>query len=277
MFDVTTEKSQAAQELRSRMRRFYDSVPNYDAFAETNDLGPFWRPILAEVRARAETGGCRVLEFGAGRSGFAMKLGALRPRVEFHVQDITGVNAEHLRTMADHVWIGDLGQITGRFDVIFSTFVWEHLPNPRESLGKLLELLSPDGCLILASPRYDLPGYVPPSARRLGKRSQWLLSAWLTLRRARVALGADPDFLVHSEPACLHGPWFRDADAIHWVSRFDLRHLEPAYRIESLKIPTFGLKNRLWARFALLFVRITRAAPAPSASRAPDANVRLRE
>jgi SAM-dependent methyltransferase len=262
MFHVTTENAPAAQELRTRMRRFYDSVPNYDAFAETNDLGPFWRPILAEVRARAESRRCRVLEFGAGRSGFATKLGSLRPNVEYHVQDITGVNAEHLGAMADQVWIGELGQITGHFDVIFSTFVWEHLPNPRESLAKLLALLSPDGCLILASPRYDLPGYVPPSARRLEKRSQWLLSAWLTLRRARVALGAKPDFLVHSEPACLHGPWFRDADAIHWVSLFDLRHLERDYRIERLKLPTFGPKHWLWARFALLFVRITRATPA---------------
>ena len=258
MFDVTTENTRAAEELRARMRRFYDSVPDYDAFAETNDLGPFWRPVLAEVRARSTAGVCRVLEFGAGRSGFAAKLGALRPNVEFHVQDITAVNAEHLREVADHVWIGELGQVSGCYDVIFSTFVWEHLPNPRQSLTQLLALLAPNGCLILASPRYDVPGYVPPSARRLAKRSQWLLSAWLAWRRARVLFGASPDFLVHSEPACLHGPWFRDADAIHWVSRFDLRHLEGDYRIESLRIPTVGLKSRLWARFALLFVRITR-------------------
>jgi len=256
MFDVTTESTPAAQALRAKMRAFYDSITNYDAFAETNDLGPFWKPILAEIRERTARGRCRVLEFGAGRTGFAAKLGPLRASVDFHVQDITGVNAEHLRSVADEVWIGELATLTGPYDVIFSTFVWEHLPNPRESLTRLLGLLSPGGCLILASPRYDLPGYVPPSARRLDKRSQWLLSAWLAWRRARVMLGAKPDFFVHGEPACLHGPWFRDADAIHWVSRFDLQHLAPDHRIDTLRVPSYGLKSRLWASCALLFVRI---------------------
>jgi len=38
MFDVTTESTPAAHALRAKMRAFHDSITNYDAFAETNDL-----------------------------------------------------------------------------------------------------------------------------------------------------------------------------------------------------------------------------------------------
>ena len=65
MFDVTSEETPVGHALRARMRRFYDSITDYDAFAETNELGVFWEPILAEVRARIPRGRCRVLEFGA--------------------------------------------------------------------------------------------------------------------------------------------------------------------------------------------------------------------
>jgi SAM-dependent methyltransferase len=258
LFQVSSEDSPSIATLRERMRNFYDSITSYDAFSEASQQRAFWGPILEEIRLHSASGRCRVLEFGAGRTGFGTYLGDLRPRIEFHVQDVTVANRDYLTHEADRVWIGDIDQVSGTFDVIFSTFVWEHLSSPKRSLNHLLRLLAPNGCLVLASPRYDLPGYVPPSARRLGGKDRLALSAWLTWRRMRVALGARPDFLIHYAPACLNGPWYRDADAIHWVSRFDLKMVEPAFEVRTLRIPTSGIKHYLWARAALLFVKIQR-------------------
>jgi SAM-dependent methyltransferase len=257
-FDVANEESAAATLLRGRMKNFYDSITNYDAFSEASQQRAFWGPIVTEIEARAGSERCRVLEFGAGRTGFAEFLGSLRSRVEFHVQDVTVANRDYLDGQAERVWIGDIEQIEGQFDVIFSTFVWEHLASPKRALLHLLKLLTPTGCLVLASPRYDVPGYIPPSARRLDRAKRFALSAWLAWRRLRVLLGARPDFLIHYAPACLSGPWFRDADAIHWVSRFDLKMVEPSFEVRTLRIPTNGIKHYLWARAALLFVRIQR-------------------
>lgn len=257
MFGLTDEDTLAADTLRRRMHDFYSSIEDYDAFAESSQQPVFWDPIKRELEERARGGArSRVLEFGAGRTGFSEFLGPLRANVEFHVQDITERNRDELARKADKLWFEPLEQLAGAYDVIFSTFVWEHLSRPRASLFALLDLLAPGGSLYLASPRYDLPGYVPPSARHLTRARQLALSTWLSARRLRVALGGAPEFLLHSSPACLSRPWFRDADAIHWVSRLDLRAVEPDYRVEDIDVAATGLKQWVWSRFALLFVRI---------------------
>jgi SAM-dependent methyltransferase len=263
--DFTREDSAEAAELAQRMQQFYASVPDYTAFHEASQQTAFWAPIRDEVAAICAVRRCRVLEFGAGRSGFGQFLGdELRSQVDFHVQDVTSQNEDYLREQADRVWIGPLDGVNETYDVVFSTFVYEHLASPRQALDHLLKLLAADGSLYLASPRYDLPGYVPPSARRLERLEQLGTAAWLAWRRTRVALGGRPDFMLHKAPACLDGPWFRDADAIHWVSRYDLKVLEPEYSIEHLAVPTFGWKQWVWARFALLFVKIRRSSAAAS-------------
>jgi SAM-dependent methyltransferase len=272
MFSLTTENTAVAAALARRMREFYEAIADYDAYAESSQQPVFWAPIKRELEQRAARGlPSRVLEFGAGRTGFPAYLGPLRAKVEFHVQDITERNREDLAQKADKLWFEPLERLEGAYDVVFSTFVWEHLSRPRASLHALLRLLAPGGTLYLASPRYDLPGYVPPSARHLTRARQLALASWLSARRLRVALGGAPDFLLHAAPACLSVPWFRDADAIHWVSRFDLRLLEPEYRIEDIDVPVSGLKQWVWAKFALLFVRIRRREAAGALGSHPDA------
>jgi SAM-dependent methyltransferase len=258
---VIRESDPRIDGLRSAMGNFYATTTGYFAFDESSQQTQFWRGLVpclddAIASAKRENRRARVLEFGAGRTGFSEFLGARRPDVEFSVQDVTDRNRDHLDRVADRVIVGEVPAIDGRFDLIFSTFVWEHLACPARDLEHLLGLLAPGGSLVLASPRYDLPGYIPPSARHLPRAQRWALAGLLVTRRLRVALGASPDFLIHSEPACLEAPWYRDADAIHWASAFDLRHLRHSYRIERLSIPTRGFKNWVWARYALLFVRI---------------------
>lgn len=249
-------------ELRRRLDAFYSSTADYSDFhVEATSKPEFWGPVREAIEARLGAGGaCRVLEFGAGRTGFASFLGPLRGRVAFEVQDVTPQNREYLAGQADAVHIGDLRSVPGAFDVIFSTFVWEHVTNPKATLGVLLGMLEPGGSLFIACPRYDAPGYVPPSARHYGLARRLGVAWWLAKRR--LSGGRGGAFAIHVDPAVLHAPWFRDADAIHWVALRDFFGLPPGYACERLRVRTRGLKAAVWERFLLAFVRIRREAGA---------------
>jgi len=259
MFSCTNEDSATAAALRRRMSQFYSAVEDYTAFAKSSSHPAFWEPIKKEIAERVRQGKrCRVLELGAGRTGFADSLGPLRTQVEFHAQDITDRNRDYLVRHADKVFFQSVEEIEGSYDVVFSTFAWEHVGRPRATLSACLRLLASGGSLYIVSPRYDFPGYIPPSARHYTKARQAALAMWLAARRLRVALGGGPAFLVHAEPACLSRPWYRDADAIHWVSRLDLRAVGREYQVEDIDLPASSWRQRAWQKCALLFVRIRR-------------------
>ena len=101
-------------------------------------------------------------------SGFAgyLEQHGIRDLVELHAHDVTSHNVEWLRSAADQVYIGEVSEIDlpGEFDIIFSTYVLEHVSNPSVHLETLWKQLVPPrspaggGSLFLISPRYDLFG-----------------------------------------------------------------------------------------------------------------------
>jgi SAM-dependent methyltransferase len=252
-----SEEESRRTNLERLLQIFYSSVDNYEAFQSENSKPEFWLPIRSTIETILSRGPCKVLEIGAGRTGFADYLGITRQQLEFHVQDITARNGDYLSKIADKVWLCEVTEIEDTYDVIFSTFVYEHMTRPRATLEHQLAMLRPNGSIFLASPRYDLPGYFSPSARHLPWARRLELAVQLMLRRIRVLCGGPADFLIHLEPAAFHGPWFRDADAVHWASLWDLkRWLPDGVVMRPQRIRAAGLRGRFWARFLLLFVRI---------------------
>lgn len=254
------EDNPRVAQLQARLKTFYDTTRDYEAFAESNWKPDFWLPIRDAVqRLVAESGQCSVLEFGAGRTSFGEFLGPLRLSVKFDVQDVTDLNVEHLSRQADEVHLCSLREIHKRYDVIFSTFVWEHLTEPRASLNHLLSLLTDRGVLFLASPRYDFPCYLSPSIRHRLAVQRARVALWLLWRRLLTRFSRGADFLLHIDPAVFHRPWFRDADAIHWVSRWDLVCSVPdGWTVRDIRISSNGAWHWFWSRFLLLFVVIYR-------------------
>jgi SAM-dependent methyltransferase len=254
-----SEDAPAVARLRQRLDAFYAAPGEYDAFAEPNWKPEYWSHIRQAALARiADKGRCRILEIGAGRTSFGRYLAELRPQVEFHAQDVTAANRAYLEAQADAVHIADATEVGGTYDIVFSTFAWEHISSPRRTMLHLLGRLEPGGCVFVASPRYDFPGYLSPSARHLPRTQRVAIAAWLAWRRLRVILGARADFLVHIDPAVLRGRWFRDADAVHWVSLWDLeRELGDGHEIRRIRIPATGLRGWFWEKYLLLFVSIT--------------------
>jgi SAM-dependent methyltransferase len=252
--------------LRRRLDEFYASTTSYSAFSETfkaedrqMELHELIFPLLrgngggnsAGNGAGART---RVLELGAGRPTFPQNLGERRAAVEYHAHDVTAANADYLAKVADRFFIGDCSQIQGSYDLIFSTFVVEHLASPEAFLAEVKRLLAPGGTHVLFCPRYDMPGYVCPSLRHLGRLGRWRASAFMTATRLMAVLDGKTRFWLNLDPAVFHRPWFRDADAVHLVSRRDIERWHRANGFEVRRLyPRFhGWRDRIVKRYLLV-------------------------
>ena len=259
MKHFSNEETVAVKELEQKLKAFYAKASDYSAYVEISDHPVFWDAIREKVKSLVDTGkSCRILEVGAGKSGIKVALGEFGTKVELVVQDVSGLNQNYLNTVADKVLIGDVTQIEESFDIICSTYVFEHLTHPKRTLAHLLKLLTPQGSMFLLCPCYDLPFYLSPSAKYLPIHERLFIAIWLMWHRLLVLCGKEPDFLIHTEPSVLHSPWFRDADAVHWVSRFDLmRFLRNKYQARRIPLYYRGLKAFIWENFCLLCVEIT--------------------
>lgn len=220
-----SEGSPAARELRTRLDAFYRRAPDYPAFVEASSHADCWRYVLARAREIVgRNGACRILEVGAGRSGFASALGELRGSVFYVAQDVVPRIRGWPEVKADDVHIGDLGSMTGEFDIIFSTYVFEHVTNPRAFLDSAISLLSPnDGSLFIFCPRYDMPFYLPRSLRNRPWTGRLRIGLHVCWRRMMTAMSRRPAFLIVANPAVFEVAWRPDVDAVHLVSSFDLR------------------------------------------------------
>ncbi|NDB75887.1 MAG: methyltransferase domain-containing protein [Verrucomicrobia bacterium] len=247
---LVNETHPDAATLRVALDRFYQTSPNYGGYVAPSDQSQCWRFVVPKIEAIVRRkGSCRALEIGAGRTGFRQFYSARA--LHFAVQDVTGLNADYLRTQADEVFIGDLPTVTGRYDVIFSTFVFEHVTNPRATLELAWQMVEPGGALFLFCPRYDVPFYLPPSFDHRPALVRWLTAIYLLGRRAWTALGGPPAFLVTTDPSVFHREWARDRDAIHLVSLFDLRAFARGrgpltrYALRSGSVKDWVVKNLL--------------------------------
>lgn len=242
----------AVSALERRLFGFYAEAADYFAEAEAG-IGNRFHAALAPLARElvAQRGALAVLEPGAGRTTLATWLRGLGLNVPLHVaaQDVTAINRDHLESVADEVLIGPLGShaIEGRFDLIVTTFVYEHVAEPRRFLDACIAALRPGGALVLFSPKYTVPGYVPPSLRHLGRARR----QWETLRQVgRVCasyLTRRPVFRVVAWPAVFAGRWFRDADAVHLVSPLDARlHLKGRAVAAPVRIGVLSARDWLW-------------------------------
>jgi len=227
-------------DLGTRLRAFYSSTTEYSAFQEPAVHDREWRamlPLCDELLRQRER--IAILEVGAGRSAFGDALGSRRPLVQYDVQDVTAANEEYLRGIADRVYMNPVEQLSGQYDIIFSTFVLEHVATPVSFLENVRRLLKPGGWHVVFCPRYDNPAYQCPSLRRLPLGARVAAAVQLWCGQILSMIDRRPRFYLNTAPAVLEGPWFRDADAVHVVTRraVELWHRHNGFCIKRLQVP----------------------------------------
>ena len=244
-------------ELRRALDAFYGTVRGYDAFEEPGSNGEYHQLLLPSLRRFIEQVGGRVtvLEYGCGRTTFASFLDreGLRSSVRFVAQDVTAQNEAHLRSVADDVIIGDVADVGGPVHLAFSTYVLEHVASPVEHLTTIARRLALGGKHAIFCPNYELPGYLCPSLRHLPGLERVLASAFLATSRVAAEIDRAPRFWVNVDPAVHHVAWYRDADAVHIVSRRELErwHRERGFTVKRLRFERPAPNVAAWKRYFL--------------------------
>jgi len=250
--------------LKVKLDNFYGTVSDYTAFETPSEQSNCWKHIADKLTLLGSSSKkIKILEVGAGRSGFGIflsKLG-LRDACIWVAQDVTNQNSEWLEAHADKVILGDIEKLPmdDCYDIIFSTFVLEHVVNPSAHLNRIANLLKPSkGTLFIFCPRYDLPCYLSPSSRHLTKSLRIKFLLFSIFSRIKTILTGKPAFLIQTDLAAFHQPFFTDADAVHWPSLYDLKsfsHNQGAV-LSKLKIGTPKLFCKDWIVKRLLTIAV---------------------
>ena len=124
-------------------------------------LRPGWRPsgevYEATVRSYLHAD-ARILDFGCGRGGLPEKLFAELPAV-FGVDPDWNSLSEY-RAPEVKLTVGMDGQLPfaeASFDLIISSWVLEHLPQPEKAFRDIARLLAPEGRFIFLTPNAQHP------------------------------------------------------------------------------------------------------------------------
>ena len=197
--------------LENKLRNFYECTDSYSVFKQVTWKPWFWAAVLEQL-GRIENGSGRILEIGAAKSGFGKYLeqSGTHCHVAFH--DITSRCREHLSQYSRELYFGPIDDIRSeKFDVVFHSYVFEHVTRPRHFLDTVGRLLTQNGVHIIESPRYDLPIYIPPAIRHNDK---------LTILNYVLGSLSDiyPDFSIVKNPAIFSRKYRRDYDAVHRVT-----------------------------------------------------------
>jgi len=254
-----------ASQLSDRLRDFYGTTTDYIAFSAPSKQTLLWSHLAAELRERFPSTAnrkVRVLEVGAGRSGLSeyLQTSGLRDHVDLHAQDVTAQNAAWLEEYFDSVTIGSIEEVPGKFDFVLSSYVFEHVTNPRAFLDSLWSKLAPGGVILMTCPRYDAPFYLPPSVDHLSVPQRVALACYVVWRRLVTLVTRRPAWLVLKDPAVFHLPFSIDRDAVHWVSWFDIRAQWP--QATRLKLASGGIRDWIAKNLLTVGFRMERSGEA---------------
>lgn len=136
--------------------------PNHDEAARWSKIASFMEYILRRFKTAHPDGTLRILEVGCGR-GWLSNLASEYGTVE-GVEPVAGV-IDHARKMFPHIRFeaGTAETVLKRrdfapYDVVLCSEVIEHVPDPqkRAFLDELKQLLTPEGYVILTTPRGEM-------------------------------------------------------------------------------------------------------------------------
>jgi 2-polyprenyl-3-methyl-5-hydroxy-6-metoxy-1,4-benzoquinol methylase len=263
------ETSYTKEELKTISKKlldFYDSSIKYTAFLEKSDHKVLWSEITKNINISKNNNYKKIdiLEVGAGKTGFGeyIKEFKLDTFINYYAQDITKKNLVWLKKNANFIISDDLKnkKYHNKFDIIFSTYVLEHVVQPQTHLNTLFKSLRKNGSLFLFSPRYDFPGYTCPSIRHSTLFNRINVVFKQIFYRIKSFFLKKPMFLIQSDLAIFYKDFYTDADAVHWVSSIDLKYWAKQKSAIFRKINCFkefsSLKDYVVKRFLTCAVEI---------------------
>ena len=220
-------KKKELEILNNKIFKFY-SEGNYIPYNKiTNHKKTLWKSIYKELREQLLTSKkkIKILEIGAAKTGFAhfLKEKKIYKHIDFYCFDITKNNQKwYQRINCKKSFYKDLDLINHKFDIVFSSYVLEHVVYMEKFLNKNINLLTENGKLYINCPRYDLPLYLNPGCRHINFLSKIKIALIQIFYRTITLIFKKNYFLITNDLSIFHKPYFSDADSMNWVSKFEI-------------------------------------------------------
>lgn len=186
----------------------------------------------------------KILEIGCGSSNILKHNASIRPKytgIDFS-DDLIGRNRAKYPESSFHV-IDNPNKYSfndGQFDLIFSTFVLEHVCFPHLFLMECERMLSPNGILIILCPNFLGRGDISSQRKGFGPgtgmeklRSKKFLDAFVTGFDSRIRLPIycfilrnlallKPRFYININPLCFKDDFQPDVDAVYLTYKMEI-------------------------------------------------------
>jgi len=202
-------------DIESRMNNFYANYASYTAYQQESCAPEFWSLIRQAVPASTDQK-LTVLELGAGKTG-AYKYFSANNGYLLHAHDINGRNHSHYGEKG--VCIAEpIVESSSKYDIIFSSYVFEHVSRPEDFIRDAMRALKPGGSLFILCPNYDLFAR-NPSFDNLKPIKRRFLRFYLFAYCRIAGAFSKPHFILNNNPAIFDMDWSTDRDALHVVSK----------------------------------------------------------
>jgi SAM-dependent methyltransferase len=214
------------EKLHASLREFYNRSADYfDEAGEANsELTPERANLFEFIPDNA-----LLLDVGCGRCENAAFLGN---RVRYVACDLTPLGIERARTMQRPIFAAALAESQmlpfrdNSFDCVLSTYALEHFVFPEKSLREMWRVCRRGGRVLVISPAYDDPRFLPPSTGHWNS----LQRASLVLKQSLLQVGRHVRphkyyFAQITQPRVLRGEYQPDFDAVHLVSAREVANL----------------------------------------------------
>jgi len=224
-----------SDERTDEVRRFYERAP-FPGYPPHDSLQALHaraeRSVFARLIHDAIPGDARIVEMGCGTGQMCLYLaradrvivGADLTRAALRLGAAAAARFGLTQVQFVETDLRRPGVKAGAFDVVYSSGVLHHTPNPRESFARLAQLARPGGTIVLGV--YNAFARVPLRLRRLVARASGFR-----------CIPFDPVLRErHSEPA-RHDAWLRDqyqhpeehrhtlAEVQHWFAENRVEYL----------------------------------------------------
>jgi ubiquinone/menaquinone biosynthesis C-methylase UbiE len=235
--------------LDARMAGYYNRPEIAAYYAQHHAANQAW-PAGSEhdVIRRGASAGMSVLDLGCGSAHSYVNLAAIGVRY-------TGVDVSARQMGSNREAFGrgveggtkpefvaaslyETGLADGQFDLVFSTYVIEHLVWPHRFLREAVRVTRPGGRIVILCPHFRPAGRIP--SFRYGRTVELLKER---LRRGRLVAAARHlflrnvwyprvvrrdfpaerfPFLINLDPSCFYGPYYADNDAVYLTDRREI-------------------------------------------------------
>lgn len=232
----------ALQELERRLEEYYNGKASTEYYCAAQSANEEWSPtsshgILLSLLKDGDT----VLDLGCGTGVVAQQARAKKIKytgIDWSNTAIETAKSKFSQKTGDAI---DVNFIRGSiyetklenksFDVVTSMFVIEHLTRPEEFITEAMRLVRTNGILFILCPDYRRFGRMPSlplggnySLREKVAKLQVIpfLSHLAMAIYWKIKIGFIGAWAVWTEPACFHGIWRPDADAVYLASRKEI-------------------------------------------------------